>query len=265
MRLFDDFERTFDGPSDPGESLYAVLNRCADPRAAHARELCNQWYPDYANDAPDDELRRFLGDFRTKDDKQHYAAWFELLMHQTLARLGFDVTPDPKLALPDRELKPDFQASSHGSRVFVEATVVTPENDPFALSNYERDARDKFAQLEISNFTVITGNVSGTLTRHLKKTGIEQKFRDLIAKHDPDIVQRRMDESGYGELPSDIFRFDTWQPTVELLQLPADERAPRKGRVTDWLQAKLRASSLHLTPGHVVAQNSSQLNDLGPI
>ena len=146
-RLFNDFERTYYGPADPSEPFYEFLNRLDDPRAEQARALCNQWFPNYENDAPEEELARFLGNFCGKDDGNHYGAWFELLTHQILVRIGFDVTVEPKLELSGRELTPDFAVTCNGSRIFVGATVVAPDNDPFAPSNCERDAQEKFTQL----------------------------------------------------------------------------------------------------------------------
>ena len=99
MRLFDDFERTYYGPAEPGEPFYEFLNRLDDPRAEQARALCNQWFSDYANNSPYDELACFLGNFCGNDYGHHYAAWFELLTHQILVSLGFDVTVEPKLKL----------------------------------------------------------------------------------------------------------------------------------------------------------------------
>ena len=237
MRLFDDFERTYYGPADTGERFYKFLDRFDDPRAEQARALCNRWFSDYANDAPEGEVARFLGNFCGKDDGHHYAAWFELLTHQILVSLGFDVTVEPKLELSGRELNPDFAATWNGSRLFVEATVVAPANDPFAISNFERDAQEKFTQLEIPNFVTSIVRVSGTLRRRLKKREIEREFERILAKHDPDEVQRRIDQHGCGGLLTEPVSFGDWQLLVELWPLPPDKRPPRKARVAGWPQA----------------------------
>ena len=237
IRLFDDFERTYYGPADPGEPFYEFLNRLDDPRAEQARALCNQWFSDYANNSPEDELVRFLGNFCGNDYGHHYAAWFELLTHQILVSLGFDITVEPKLKLSGRELTPDLAAIWNGSRLFVEATVVAPANDPFAPSDFERDAQEKFTQLEIPNFTTSIVGVSGTLKRHLKKREIEREFDEILTKHDPDEVQRRIDQYGYGELPTEPISFGDWQLLVELRPLPHDKRAPQNARVVGWPQA----------------------------
>ena len=244
IRLFDDFKRTYYGPADPGEPSYEFLNRFDDPRAEQARALCNQWFQDYANDAPEDELARFLGNFCGKDDGNHYAAWFELMTHQILAKIGFDVTVEPKLELSGHQLTPDFAVTWNGSCIFVEATVVAPDNDPFAPSSCERDAHEKFTQLEIANFTTRIARASGTLKRHLKKQEIEREFERILAKHEPDVVQSRIDRYGHGSLPSEPISFGDWQLLVELWPLPRDKRALRKARVADWPQVRMHDSSV---------------------
>ena len=86
----------------------------------------------------------------------------------------FSVTVYPNL--PGNDKHPDFEASSNGYRILVEATIVAPDNDPFAPSDYERDVQEKFSQLEIANFRVQIPRVSGTLKRCLKKKEIKREF-----------------------------------------------------------------------------------------
>ena len=242
MNLFDDFERTHDGPADMGESLYAYINRSARSQAAQARMLCERWFDDYKKSASTDDIKSFVGAFRSKVDKQHYAAWFELLMHQILIRLGCSVKIHPDLSGNDNH--PDFNALSDGSRFFVEATVVAPDKDPFAPSYYEQDAQKKFTQLEIANFTMRVARVRGTLNRHLKNKEIKREFGRLVAEHDPDIVQRRIDEHGYGGVPSRVVRFGDWHLLIELWPLPPGKRTPRKARVAPWPLIKMHDASV---------------------
>ena len=242
MCLFREFERTHGGPADPGESFYKYIDRSARLQAAQARDLCNRWFADYANDASVDELSRFLRDFCSKGYRQHYAAWFELLAHQLLVRLGFSVTVHPDLAGNNKH--PDFEASSNGYRVLVEATVVVPENDPFAPSDYEKDAQEKFSQLELANFTCRIAQVSGTLERRLKKKEIEREFGRLVDEHDPDEVRRRIEQYGYGQVPTETIRFGDWQLQVVLTPLLPDKRDPRKARVASWPQCEMYDSSV---------------------
>ena len=242
MFLFDDFERTHDGPGDIGESLYAYINRSARPQAEQARVLCERWFADYKKSASIDELKSFVGAFRSKVDNQHYAAWFELLTHQILVRLGCSVKIHPDLSGNDNH--PDFNGLSNGSRFLVEATVVAPDKDPFAPSYYEQDAQKKFTQLEIPNFTMSIAQVSGSLNRHLKFKEIKREFGRLVAEHDPDIVQRRIKQHGYGAVPSRMVHFGDWHLLIELWPLPRGKRAPRKARVASWPLIKTHDASV---------------------
>ena len=242
MCLFKEFERTHDGPGNPGESLYDYIDRSARPQATEARDLCNQWFADYAKVVSKDERSRFQGDFRSKDNRQHYAAWFELLTHQLFVKLGFAVTVHPLLSSTDKH--PDFEASSNGYRVLIEATVVAPDKDPLAPSDYERDAQEKFSQIEIANFTTRIAEVSGTLKRRLKMKEIKRDFGRLVTKYDPDEVQRLRDHYGYGHVPTETIRFGDWKLQVELLPLPPDKRAPRKARIASWPQVVMYDSSV---------------------
>ena len=173
-------------------------------------------------------------------------------------RLGFSVTVHPDL--PGNDKHPDFEASSNGYRILVEATVVAPDNDPFAPSDFERDVQEKFSQLEIANFTARIARVSGTLKRCLKKKEIKREFGRLVAKYDPDEVQRRIDQYGYGQVPMETIRFGDWQLQVELFPLPSDKRAARKAKVAPWPQGGVHDSSVP----NVKQKIKDKLKDYGP-
>ena len=211
-------------------------------QAAEARLLCKRWFAQYAKSTRPDELKRFVGDFRSKSNKQHYAAWFELLIHQILVRLGCSVKIHPDLAYSDKH--PDFVASTGMSRVLVEATVVAPDKDPFAPTTYERDVQEKFTQLEIANFTMRIAQVSGTLGRYLKNKEIKREFARLVAEYNPDEVQRRIDQVGYVAVPRKTLHFGDWYILVELWPLPPEKRAPRKARVAPWPQGGAHDASV---------------------
>ena len=153
VRLFDDCDRTDTAPIAPGESFYEFLNRSAVDEPGRSRDLSERWFADYVDDAAASELNRFVSDFRSKDDTQHHAAWLELCVHQMLVRLGFSVDIHPDV--PGTPKHPDFGATSDGSRILAEATIVKPDSDPRALQPNEEDALRKFAKLEIRDQIVV--------------------------------------------------------------------------------------------------------------
>ena len=128
MSLFEDCERTHAGRSHLHESEYSYLNRSVRPEAVEAREMCERRFADYSSDASGNELKQFVGNFRSKRLAQHHGAWFELLVHQILIRLGFSVSVCTH---------PDFAAVSDGFRVLVEAAAAALRRE---IPHFEHDA-----------------------------------------------------------------------------------------------------------------------------
>lgn len=62
---------------------------------------------------------------------------------------------------------------------------------------------------------------------HLKNKELKREFSRIVATHEPDDVQRRIDQYGHRLVPTEVARFGDLQLTVELLPLPPDKRAPR--------------------------------------
>ncbi len=182
-------DRTFTGLVGVNESHFSFLNRSAIDRAVVAQEPCERWYDDYSKDAEKAELKRLRSSFRSSIYRQHYSAWFELLVHQILLRLGLSVSTHPNLHGTDKH--PDFAATSGDSGILVEATVVAPDNDPFALAPFEQDAQRKLAQLKSKNFFVWNLEARGTLHRFLPTSQLIRPFQELLDKHDPDDVTRQ--------------------------------------------------------------------------
>ena len=230
MRLFDDCERTYEGRSDQGESFHSFLNRSAQPIAAQVRDRCNEWFENYSRNATKDDLRDFRARFSSNRREQYQAASFELMTHQMLVGMGLSVSMHPDI--PGTKNRPDFAATSNGSRILVEATVVCPDNDLSKLSHFERDAEHKLLRLELGNFFASIENIEGTLDRFLTRNEIDRAFRTFFDKHDPDKVQRLFDTYGYGALPTERIRFGNWQLTVRLW--PARPGLNTQGRVIPW-------------------------------
>ena len=91
LRLFDDGTRT--DPSDPAysEKYFHYLNRVDLPQYQRARDLLEKWFGAYPEPAKPD-LR---GRFRSSDDSQHIAAWWELYVFTLYRRLGYSLSVHP--------------------------------------------------------------------------------------------------------------------------------------------------------------------------
>lgn len=203
FRLFDDFKRTDDGPIALGETFAAMLNRSSAAPFVEARKLLEQWFRDYVRDSTQHEAKRFRGEFRSKNLSKHLGAVFELLVHQILVRSRFSVSMHPNVAGTSK--RPDFVATSNGSRILVEAAVVEPESNPRSLPKKEEDALRKFWNHEITNYIVQIEESTGCLKRDLTRKQIKRAFDKLLIEH------------ASNPRPFHKVCFDDWELTVELI------------------------------------------------
>ena len=217
--LFEKNPRTYGGRRDQLESMHAFFARYDHPTAERVRNMCQKWFERYKCDARQPDVKDLHARFLKNKDEQHYAAWFELCIHEMLARLGFSVTTHPDL--PGTTHPPDFKATLAGSRAFVEATVL---RRPSGGSPCVRDAAYKMLRLELENcFATITA-VDGKLCRLLKRGELQREFQKRF-----DEAKRLYDTDGDRVPRIARIRFDDWQLTVELY--PATSGRRTQGRV----------------------------------
>lgn len=123
MQLFDHFERNESAYARQIEPAYNYLNRAASPEAAVLRAELESWFDRYYR--PDQV--ELCAAFRSRDNNQHLAALLELLLHETLLRLGCVIEVHPTLARSSRH--PDFLVTEpDGSQFYLEAKVAVYES-----------------------------------------------------------------------------------------------------------------------------------------
>lgn len=94
------------------ESSFEYLDVSARPFARNVRRLVESWFLSW----PKGERIDWLARFSSSDDAQHHAAFFELLLHSWLLRLGFTVAHHPDI--PGTAKHPDFLATHPDGRCF---------------------------------------------------------------------------------------------------------------------------------------------------
>lgn len=117
--LFSQIHRVDTGPSRHSESRFSYLDRSARPTMGRIRQVLERWWAEFPL-AEQAELRKRI---RSEDDRQHFAAVFELYIHQILLRTQHHVEIHRQ---GDRGKCPDFLATASDCTSFVlEATVAT--------------------------------------------------------------------------------------------------------------------------------------------
>ena len=120
IKLFDELSRTYQAPSGYGEFSFEYLNRSANEPIRKIRDVLEDWFSRY----PASDQLELRQRFRSHDEYNHAAAFFELWLHELLLCLGCRVEVHPTLPTTDR--KPDFLVKSHqGNDFYLEAIHVS--------------------------------------------------------------------------------------------------------------------------------------------
>ena len=215
--LFDNMERTDASSKQHNEPLFAYLNRSARREATETRGRLESWFERFPVEAQHDVRERFRGD----DDHAHQGAVFELLMHELLIRLDCRVEVHPDI--PGTGSRPDFLARHGDCRFYIEATVVDPKRSLSASRPLEKDVVAKINELTSPHF-YIWARVDGELSRALSREQVIQPFARLLRDHDPDEVQRLIDERGTHAAPFEKIEHGTWSLHGWLRPLPPEKR-----------------------------------------
>jgi hypothetical protein len=191
VALFSERARTDPSPARNAESSFAFLDRVDQPYWARIRETLDQWFAAY----PSGECARDLRSrFRKRDERQHYAAWWELYLFTVFTKLGFEVSVHPRLdGTRDR---PDFRISSESGSFLVEAaTTFSGIDDGRKHSPVEAEILDALEHVRSASFTLsVDFDVIGTSTPSVREIveAVEAWLDDLDpdASADVDTLER---------------------------------------------------------------------------
>ena len=210
MQLFDDCVRTDDSPNTLVGRLYPFLNRSSWPVCDRARTLCEDWFSRYPTDGSKDLHRRFT----SRRDEDHRSAYFELLLHEVLTRLGGKVTVHP--SVPGTTKKPDFLVELEGARFYLEAMVNHAKEYNFRNSPILDTVCDWINELDIPDYFVhiiFSGVPSNTPT----KKSISAQVSRLIQLSNSEITRQQLLEDGHPALTQGFMKIADALARVSLI------------------------------------------------
>jgi len=105
------------------ESHYGFLQRVDDSAFEQIRMLLNNWFARFAAMQESAATADLRGRFEAKQGGQFEAAFWELYLHEALARLGFEIGVHPE---SERGTRPDFDVCGRGSHFYLEAVTPSP-------------------------------------------------------------------------------------------------------------------------------------------
>jgi hypothetical protein len=221
MELFDDISRKDRGSANYSKSRFDYLNRSARPESERVRNLLEEWFAHI----PSEVQLKLWSDFRSKDDRQHTSAFFELYLHELLFRLKFDIDFHP--TIEGESTHPDFMVSKSGEQLFyLEAALTGLSNTEVATKARENRVYDSLNKMKSPNF-FIGLRVRGAPATSPPDKKIRDSLESRLADLDPDEVAEQLKRGNLEALPSWDLEYEGWRITfIAIPKSPADRGKP---------------------------------------
>ncbi len=218
MKLFDDSERTYEGLKEPRESIYQFLNRSALPEYEETRNLLESWFQDY----PAPYELNLSKEFRSKPDKQHLGAFFELYCYTLLRAQKFDVKPQQ--VVDEMKGNPvDFLIKSADAPLFyLEATVAADSDKASISQKILWQLQDALSTINEPDF-LLEINIEHESTHNLPIKAMRSDIQGWLRKLNAnEIIEQRT--AGRSNLPYCHYEHDGWKIVFYAIPHPLDSR-----------------------------------------
>lgn len=147
--LFGAYPRVNGSPPKVAESSYEFLDRAAGGRYSKIRDLLENWFTYFPENAKKDLRKRFI----KRDEGSHLGAWWELYIYSLYRHLGYTIERDPTIV--GASTTPDFLVTKGPEALYVECTVDATNEGPLTTSPaIEASIYDAIRDLPNSNFSV---------------------------------------------------------------------------------------------------------------
>ncbi|GEM_PF-1709604 len=223
LPLFDHTRRVYLGPKEYSEPDFSYLDRSVRPPFARIRSTLESWFAKYPADAAVDLRERF----RSDRNEQHQGAFFELVCHQMLKRLGCRVAVSVNAGATERI--PDFLVTSPaGFKFYFEATIAAEpyEMRPSKLVDQIVDAIN--TRVKSADYFLLLDD-DGELDQLPPVGNLCTRIQGWLAQLEYDKVYASRDN--YGHLPKFRFRHQSWTLFVNALPCSPESRGAPLDRI----------------------------------
>lgn len=219
-KLFNKMNRDFTGPRLYSESIFDYLNRSARLESKRIRKLLEQWFEGLSSEVQD-ELRARI---RSKDDRQHLGAFYELYLHELLSKSGFSIEFHP--TLNNKITHPDFRVLKDGKPLlYLEATLAALSDKDMSAKAREEQVYDAINRMKSPNF-FIKVKIHGAPATNPPGAKIRSFLEDKLSNLDPNMVTKQLEQGDSEALPSWNWKHNGWQ--VNFYPIPKKPEARGK-------------------------------------
>jgi hypothetical protein len=214
MILFDEVDGVVGGSAGYSEPSFSYINRTSREEFARMRDLLEVWFSRY----PVSEQQELRSRFRSLNDFQHEAAFFELFLHELLLRFNCRINLHPPVQqtskVPDFLVEPD---ASHN--FYLEATVTTGETtNQTAARARENAVYDVLDRLVNSPDYFLSLSVHGSPKTPPPAKKLAKQINKEISLLDYEKIRKIYESNGLSSLPHWQFEYDGWR--IEIQPIP---------------------------------------------
>ena len=207
------------------ESEYGFFQRVDDPACGRIRAALNAWFDRFLSMQEAEAVSDLRGRFQAKEDGQFKSAFWELYLHETFVRLGFDISVHP---LSERGKRPDFVLRREHQRLYLEAVMLTPgfsgRNEPRNVQMVIEHVNEAFHPDFLLRLRYV---IAGSDTP--RKVAVRKEVSDwLYGLVWEDIWKDDMASSVHPEAEIEVGA-SGWKIGLTALPLPPESRSREKG------------------------------------
>lgn len=217
MKLFDDSVRTYEGFKEQRESIYQFLNRSVKPEYEESRNLLERWFQDY----PEPYKVNLNREFRSKPDKQHLGAFFELYCFSLFRAQEFDVYPQHVVdKIKGNPI--DFLIKSSDTPLFYMEATVAADSDKASISQKILwQLQDALSTITEPNF-LLEMNVENESTHDLPISKMRSDLQGWLQKLDHNEMIRKRTVSEHSNPPHCSYEQNGWKIVFYAIPRPLE-------------------------------------------
>lgn len=213
--LFENIERTFNGPSEFNENPYHYYNRSSRNSIDIIRKELNIWFRNYPENEKVELKNRFIKNF--------YSSFYELFLYQLFISLGFKVTIHPELSNTTK--RPDFLISKDDTEIYVEAKILKDKsNKQESLERKENELLDNLNKIKNSYFILSLREYIFKNEKQPSTKPIIKYIEEELKKLDPDKTSKEIEFYGYESCPIIYYEDEDIKIEVNAIPLSANSR-----------------------------------------
>jgi len=213
-----------------GMSSFEFLKRCSRPACERIRSQLEEWFGRY----PEVESDELKSRFRSEDEAQFLAAFWELYLHECLCQFGYTVEVHPELDTEGDE-RPDFLAQHPEEEdILVEAASTQMRTEePSGPSQQKDEVIDAINELSHPDFR-LQMKTSGRRSwpeEPPSRNRVQAELRQWLDTLDYEPLRTALEERSREAMPEKEFDLRGWEVTFVAVPKPQDQRDSEDDRI----------------------------------